>query len=79
MYSYLPITLTAGLRVKVDSSYLASWRDTTANNKPIDTSGIFDMIVAYNSNFNGHDQQVRERPHTQLLLLLCLVCAQYIL
>jgi hypothetical protein len=46
-----------GLRVKVDSPYLRSWRDT-ASTKPVDTSVIFDMIVAYNSNFNGHDQQV---------------------
>lgn len=58
--SFPLISLNEGLRVKVNTSYLASWRDDTANNKPIDTSGILDMIVAYNSNFNGHDQQVSD-------------------
>ena len=46
-----------GLRVKGDVSYISSWSETSVK-KLVDTSNIFDMIVSFNSNFNGHDQQV---------------------
>ena len=46
-----------GLRVKGDVSYISSWSDTSVK-KLVDTSNILDMIVSFNSNFNGHDQQV---------------------
>ena len=39
---------------------MLNWTETTGS-KPFDTTSIFDMIMAHNSNFNGHDQQVRRQ------------------
>jgi hypothetical protein len=36
---------------------MLNWTESTGS-KPFDTTSIFDMIMAHNSNFNGHDQQV---------------------
>jgi hypothetical protein len=42
---------------KVETSFVL--RSINPRSKPLDTTNIFEMIVAYNPNFSGHDQQVR--------------------
>ena len=46
---------------------MLNWVETTGS-KPFDTTSIFDMIMAHNSNFNGHDQQVCLKSHLYLVL-----------
>lgn len=71
---YELFSTSIGLRVKGDTSYLTSWSETSK--KPVDTSNIFEMIVSYNSNFNGHDQQVGNLIENRIIAMRVLMSQQ---
>ena len=68
-YSNWFLFMMTALRVKAESSFMLNWAETTGS-KPFDTTSIFDMIMAHNSNFNGHDQQVCRQSSLCLLFVL---------
>lgn len=57
---------------------MLNWTESTGS-KPFDTTSIFDMIMAHNSNFNGHDQQVCKVNHTPHRKIECVSAKSYYL